>query len=139
MSIFPRTGWTLDHIGHAVENLDEAERFYVESLGFQVEAREISDTHLVRISFVRGADSLIELIAPLDGNATLQKFLARRGSGLHHLAYRVKSVSEELAALEAAGWPLIDRAPREGSRGLWVGFLHPRAAHGILLELCGER
>ena len=80
-------------------------------------------------------DTAIELICP-SGNAGLQRFLDKRGPGLHHICFEVDDLAASLAALKAAGVSLIDEAPRRGARGHWVAFLHPRATGGVLFELC---
>ena len=137
MQNIPRSGWTLDHVGHAVRDLRAAEQLYTQKLGFTEELRETLPQHLVETIFVRSGDALVELLSPLPGNSTLTKFLEKRGDGLHHLALRVDSVTAELNALAAAGFELIDHAPRIGARNLAVAFVHPRSCGGVLLELCG--
>ena len=133
-------GWLLDHIGHAVSNLEDAIAVYEQRAGFSVVEREELPDHLVRAAFLRGRGTeLIELIQPLPGNVTLAKFLERRGEGLHHLCYRVASVSVELERLRQLGVTLIDTVPRPGSRGMEIAFLHPKSFHGALIELCSPR
>ena len=135
--------WVLDHIGHAVNDLDAAIATYTERAGFALIEREELPEHLVGAAFLRGPSrtdhALIELIQPLEGNVTLARFLERRGEGLHHLCYSVVSVGSELERLRALGVTLIDSAPRAGSRGMDVAFLHPKSFHGALIELCSPR
>lgn len=138
------TEWVIDHIGHAVHDLDLAISTYTRSAGFALTEQEELAEHLVRAAFLRapGASEsapLIELIQPLPGNTTLSRFLERRGEGLHHLCYRVASVEHELKRLHALGVVLIDSSPRAGSRGQDVAFLHPKSFHGALIELCSPR
>ena len=131
--------WVLDHIGHVVTNLDESTRRYTELAGGVVELKEDISDQLVQVAFIRIGGSLIELIAPLAGNTNLQSFLKKRGEGLHHLCFKVNSVDAELGRLKTAGIEVIDANPRNGSRGLKVAFLHPRACSGVLIELCSEK
>ena len=132
------SAWQLDHIAHAVKDLDRARDFYQNTLGFTFEEEETLPEHQVRAVFLRSGDSLLELIQPLEGNQTLNKFLSERGPGLHHVCYRVSSVQVELARLEKLGVRLIDRVPRLGSRGFHVAFLHPKAADGVLIEIASK-
>ncbi|MFN8389764.1 MAG: methylmalonyl-CoA epimerase [Bdellovibrionota bacterium] len=133
-----RDKWKLDHIGHAVQDLTAATAFYTETLGFSVECRETLEEQRIDIVFCRMNDTLVELLAPLEGDKVLSSFLQKRGPGLHHICYRVASVSSELRSLSAAGVKLIDQEPRLGSRNLQVAFLHPSSCAGVLIELCGE-
>ena len=131
------SGWQLDHIGHAVKDIENALVSYQSRCGFVVVEREELPEQLVRVAFLRGQSSeLIELIQPLPGNQPLARFLERRGEGLHHLCYRVGSVTDELKRLAGLGVKLIDTAPRLGSRGLHIAFLHPNSFHGALIEIC---
>lgn len=128
--------WSIDHIGHAVKDLESAVQFYTTVLGFVEESRERVESHHVEVVFVQQADTCIELMAPLDGDVKLGKFLSSRGEGLHHICYRVDSVVDELERLSQAGVRLVDSAPRPGARGTEIAFLHPQSAHGVLIELC---
>jgi len=130
--------WSLDHVGHAVRDLPQALQYYQEILGFQVECRETLEKEGVEVVFLKLANTLIEIIAPLGGNRSLNSFLEKRGEGLHHICYRVPSVSSELQRLTTVGIRLVDDKPRQGSRGLYVAFVHPSSSHGILVELCSE-
>lgn len=126
--------WELDHIAHIVLNLDSAIAMYT-TLGFSLETREVLESHQVELAFVRGANSRIELIMPLAGNKALEKFLKKRGEGLHHIAFRVRHLRSTLQELESAGVELIDKTPRLGAEHCQVAFLHPRSFRGLLLEL----
>ena len=130
--------WTLDHVGHAAPSLEPVIELYTRHFGFQVECRETLAAESVDIVFLRLANTLIEVIAPLAGNKTLQKFLDTRGPGLHHVCYEVSSVNDELKRLESQGFVLIDQKARKGSRGMDVAFLHPRSCGGVLVELCSK-
>jgi len=130
--------WSLDHVGHAAQTLEPVIELYTRQFGFQVDCRETLADERVDIVFFRLANTLIEVIAPLEGNTTLQKFLDTRGPGLHHLCFEVPSVDDELKRLEAQGTVLIDRKARKGSRGMDVAFVHPRSCGGVLVELCSK-
>jgi methylmalonyl-CoA epimerase len=138
MEEFPRRHWKLDHIGHAVSDMEAALRLYVQTLGFSIEERETLTEQKIEVVFCRQENTLIELIAPLGGNSSITKFLKSRGPGLHHICFHVPSVQQELQALAAADFTLIDSRPRPGSRNLAVAFVHPHSCAGVLIELCGS-
>lgn len=135
-----RTNWKLDHIGHAVREIDKRIPFYRDVLGFVPRVREVVQEQGVDVLFLEGGGSVIELIAPIAGlsapNAALERFLAKRGEALHHLCFRVENLEAELGELAERGVRLIDEKPRTGSRNSLVAFLHPEAAGGVLIELC---
>jgi len=116
---------TIDHVGVAVESIDAALSVYRDALGMPLVHRETVSEQGVDAALLDIGDSHIELLQPLSPDTTVGKFLARRGAGLHHVAYRVASVEETLQALAAAGVKLIDERPRTGIRGSQVAFLHP--------------
>jgi len=128
--------WPLDHVGIAVNGLDEALNEYKKSFGFVLESREKIDSQGVEAAFIRLPNTLIELLAPLNETGTLSKFLQKRGPGLHHLCYRVDDLEKELARLTSIGVELIDKTPRPGAHHTRIAFLHPRSTGGVLTELC---
>lgn len=130
--------WTLDHIAHAVKNLDAAIATYKSTLGVEPSAREVISEQKVEVVFFDTHSGSIELLAPLPGNVTLRKFLDSRGEGLHHIAYKVLDISEELLRLESQGISCIDSKPRKGSRNTLIAFLHPKSFGGVLVELVEE-
>jgi methylmalonyl-CoA/ethylmalonyl-CoA epimerase len=125
----------IDHVGIAVEDIDAALALYGKTLGMPVVHRETISQQGVDAALLDVGDSHIELLQPLGPDTTVGKFLARRGPGLHHVAYRVASVEETLQALSAAGVRLIDERPRTGIRGSQVAFIHPSATGGVLTEI----
>ena len=131
--------WTIDHIGHVVEDLEEAVRFYTSVLGFTEECRERVESQHVEVVFVSRTGSCIELMTPLPGDVKLGKFLAKRGAGLHHVCYRVDSVVDEIERLTQAGVQPIDSSPRPGARNTEIAFFHPKSTHGVLIELCSYK
>lgn len=126
----------LDHIGHAVKSLSAGISRFQALFGATLELKEHLPEHAVEAAFLRYGDTSVELIAPLPGNTTLEKFLNRRGEGLHHICFEVDSVAEELKRLEAQGVRLIDSVPRPGARGTEIAFIHPQDLFGVLFELC---
>jgi methylmalonyl-CoA/ethylmalonyl-CoA epimerase len=125
----------IDHVGVAVESIDAALAVYRDALGMPLVHRETVSAQGVDAALLDVGDSHIELLQPLGPDTTVGKFLARRGPGLHHVAYRVASVEETLKALGAAGVRLIDEHPRTGIRGSQVAFLHPASTGGVLTEI----
>lgn len=125
------------HVGIAVRNLDAAvERYRL--LGLALDFVEDVPAAGVRVAFLNAGDMRVELLTPLTADTTVARFLEKRGEGLHHLAFRTADLVSELAQLEGQGFELVDRAPRPGAHGSRVAFLHPRSAHGVLIELVQE-
>ena len=125
----------IHHVGIAVADLDEAVETYRRLFGAELEGRgKIPGQRVEAASLVLG-ESRVELVAPLDGDSTVARFLARRGPGMHHLAYRVDDVQVALDSLAGEGARLIDAEPREGLFGLQVAFVHPDSVHGVLAEV----
>ncbi len=125
----------VDHVGIAVEDLDAALAFYRDVLGMPVVHRETLVDQGVEAVLLDVGDGHVELIAPLGADTGVAKFLARRGAGLHHVAYRVADIDSTLDTLAAAGVRLIDQRPRTGIRQSRVAFIHPSAATGVLTEI----
>ena len=125
----------IHHVGVAVADLDEAVQTYERLFGGRLEHRARVDDQGVEAASMRVGDSRVELLAPLGDDSPVGKFIAKRGPGMHHLAYEVDDVASALAELAAQGVELIDTVPREGLFGLEVAFLHPDSVHGILSEV----
>jgi len=125
----------IDHIGVAVEDLDAAIELYRTGLRLRLVHREVVEEQGVEAVLLDVGDSHVELLAPLRPDTPVGRFLARRGAGLHHVAYRVASIEETLEALRAAGTRLIDEQPRIGIRGSRVAFVHPASTGGVLTEI----
>ena len=125
----------IHHLGVAVRDLDEAVDTYERLFGAAVEHRaQVSDQGVEAAAMLVG-EGRVELLAPLGEETPVGKFLAKRGPGMHHVAYEVDDVRSELERLSAAGASLIDEEPRQGLSGLQVAFVHPDAAHGVLIEV----
>jgi methylmalonyl-CoA/ethylmalonyl-CoA epimerase len=124
----------LHHVGIVVADLDVAITSY-ESLGFGEADRFDIPEQGIRAAFFPLAFGSVELIQPTDPEGAIGRFMAKRGEGFHHVAYQVDDLVATLGVLAEAGVELIDRTPRIGGHGLWIAFLHPRAANGVLTEL----
>ncbi len=125
----------IHHLGVAVRDLDEAVDTYERLFGAEVEHRAQVDEQGVVAAAVLVGDGRVELLAPLGDETPVGRFLAKRGPGMHHVAYEVDDVQAELDRLSAAGAELIDAEPRQGLFGLQVAFVHPDAVHGVLTEV----
>ena len=122
------------HVSVAVHRLDDVLPFYCEVLGLPLRERRALPERGLNVAFVGVGESQIELLEPIDPEGTVARFLARRGAGLHHLCFEVDDLDAAIAALAERGIELIDRQPQPGAQGR-VAFLHPRAGHGVLIEL----
>ena len=121
------------HIGVAVADLDAALAFYRDVLGLTPHPPEVADgATIVSLPF---GESDVELLAPLEPDSPIAKFLAKRGPGIHHICYRVSDLDAALERCHAAGYQLVDERPRTGAGGRRIAFLHPKSTAGILLEL----
>ncbi|MDQ2684132.1 MAG: methylmalonyl-CoA epimerase [Chloroflexota bacterium] len=127
-------GSRLHHIGIVVADLDAAIATY-EALGFGEPDRFDIPEQGIRAAFFPLASGSVEIIQPTDPDGAIGRFMAKRGEGFHHVAYEVDDVDATLDRLAKDGVELIDRTHRIGGHGLWIGFLHPRAANGVLTEL----
>lgn len=128
----------IDHVAIAVHDLDAAVAYYSEAFGAEVAHRETVESDGVEEALVKVADSYIQLTAATRPDSPIAKFLERRGEGLHHVGYRVDDCTAALAAMIDAGATPIDTAPRPGSRGTTVAFVHPKGNLGTLVELVQE-
>jgi methylmalonyl-CoA/ethylmalonyl-CoA epimerase len=125
----------IHHLGVAVEDLDEAVETYRRVFGAELERRAVVDVQGVEAAAMRVGESRVELVAPLGDETYVGKFLAKRGPGMHHVAYEVADLQRELVDLAEQGVQLIDEEPHRGLFGLEVAFIHPDSAHGVLAEL----
>lgn len=125
----------IHHVGVAVSNLDDAVRTYERLFGGRVEHRARVEDQGVEAATIRVGDGRIELLAALGDDTPVGRFLAKRGPGMHHVAYEVEDVAAAAADLAAEGVELIDTEPRRGLFGLQVAFVHPESVHGVLSEV----
>jgi methylmalonyl-CoA epimerase len=125
----------IDHVGVAVEDLDAALALHEATYGMVVVHREVVEEQGVEAVLLDVGPNHVELLRPLGAESPVGRHLARRGAGLHHVAYRVADVDAALDSLRTRGVELIDQAPRTGIRASRVAFLHPRATGGVLTEI----
>ena len=125
----------IHHLGYAVEDLEAASRLYRERFGARLEEPEMVADQGVKAAMFRVGESRIELLEPTGPDTPVGKFLAKRGEGLHHVAFQVEDIEATLGELGRDGVELIDEEPRVGAGGTRMAFVHPRSVHGVLTEL----
>ena len=123
----------IHHVGIVVRNLDEAYKFYRDTLGLHVHKEAVVEDQGVKAALLTIGNSEIELLEPINANGGVAKFLEKRGEGLHHVCFETDNVERELADTKAKGIAVIDGTPRKGLAGM-ICFLHPKASHGVLIE-----
>ena len=128
----------LDHVGIAVTDLAAARALYEGVLGLEVSHEEVLEDQGVHELLLRTGDAFVQLVAPLSPDSPVGRFLASRGEGVHHVGYAVPDVAAAVAELRAQGFEVIDPAPRVGSGGTTIAFLHPKSMQGVLVELVEE-
>jgi len=129
----------IEHIGIAVLNLNDSISFYEKVFGLKCyNIEEVSDQKVKTAFFIIG-QTKIELLESTDPEGAIAKFIEKRGEGIHHIAFAVKNIKEQLKRAEIEGVRLIDTNPRKGAEGLDIAFLHPKSTGGVLIELCENR
>jgi methylmalonyl-CoA/ethylmalonyl-CoA epimerase len=128
----------IDHVAIAVSDLEAAIDYYRRAFGAEVEHREVVESDGVEEALLKVAESYVQLLTPTRPDSPVAKAIEKRGEGLHHIGYRVNDCAEALASMIAAGAKAIDQAPRPGSRGTTVAFIHPKGSFGTLIELVQE-
>lgn len=126
----------IDHIGIAVRSIEEALPFYKDILNLKYIGTEEVESQQVKVAFLSAGETKIELLEPMSLESPLEKFLQKKGEGIHHVAFGVDDLSARLADLKTRGIPLIDEVPREGAANSQIAFIHPKAATHVLVELC---
>ena len=126
----------IEHIGIAVNSLDESIKFYEEILGLKCYGIEEVDDQKVRTAFFQIGQTKIELLESTDAEGPIGMFIEKRGEGIHHIAFVAKNLKSSLDELKRKGIKLIDENPRKGAEGLNIAFIHPKAVFGVLTELC---
>ena len=129
----------IEHIGIAVTNLNEAISFYEKVLGLTCYNIEEVPDQKVRTAFFMVGQTKIELLESTDPEGPIGKFIARKGEGIHHIAFSVEKIEEQLIYAAEQGITLIDCKPRKGAEGLDIAFLHPKSTYGVLIELCENK
>jgi methylmalonyl-CoA/ethylmalonyl-CoA epimerase len=125
----------IDHVGVAVEDLDASIALYEKTYNMELVHREVVQEQGVEAVLLDVGENHVELLAPLGPDTPVGKFLAKKGPGIHHVAYQVEDIDAALASLKESGLRLIDETPRIGIRGSRVAFLHPAASGGVLTEI----
>ena len=129
----------IDHIGIAVNSIEESRKFYEEVLELECYKIEEVPDQKVRTAFFKVGEVKIELLEPTDPESPVAKFLEKKGQGIHHIAYSVQNVNEALMVSASRGVQLIDESSRKGADGMDIGFLHPKSAGGVLVEFCSDK
>ena len=128
----------IEHIGIAVNNLEESIKYYQNVLGLECYAVEEIKDQKVKTAFFMVGQTKIELLEATAEDSPIAKFIAKKGQGIHHLAFAVEDVNQALKDVEEKDIRLIDKISRKGAEGLEIGFLHPKSTHGVLTELCSK-
>lgn len=128
----------IDHVAIAVNDLEAAIAYYRDVFGATVDHREVVESDGVEEALLEVAESYVQLLTPTRPDSPVAKYLEKKGEGIHHIGYRVADCAAALQAVKDAGGRTIDDAPRPGSRGTTVAFVHPKAAFGTLIELVQE-
>ncbi|MFW5989724.1 MAG: methylmalonyl-CoA epimerase [Desulfosudaceae bacterium] len=126
----------IDHLGIAVNSIDEGKNFWTDVLGLEFEGTETVAAQKVTTAFLPVGESEVELLESTDPDGPVAKHIEKKGQGIQHVAFQVENLDEALAELKEKGVRLIDETPRDGAGGARIAFLHPRATSGVLVELC---
>ncbi len=126
----------IDHIGIAVKNIRESNEVYSRLLNASPYKEELVIAENVLTSFFRNGQTKIELVQSLDEHGAIARFIAKRGEGIHHIAWEVLDIHQEMRRLQEEGFQLIYDAPKRGADNKWVNFIHPKTANGVLTEIC---
>lgn len=130
---------SVDHIGIAVADLDEALKLYKETFGLKLQGTEVIEDQKVKVAFLPIGDTEIELLESTDPEGPIARFIEKRGQGIQHIALRVDDIDAALDTMRTKGIRLIDEKPRYGAGGARIAFLHPKATGGVLIELCERK
>lgn len=128
----------IEHVGIAVNNLDESIQYYENVLGLKCYAIEEVADQKVKTAFFMVGETKIELLESTSEEGPISKFIEKKGAGIHHIAFAVNNATEALKTAEQKGIKLIDNKSRKGAEGLNIGFLHPKSTQGVLTELCSK-
>ncbi|MEH6658730.1 methylmalonyl-CoA epimerase [Leeuwenhoekiella marinoflava] len=129
----------IEHIGIAVKSLKDSNLMYEKLLGVKPYKIEEVASEGVNTSFFEMGESKVELLEAITETSAIAKFLEKHGPGIHHIAYAVDDIKQELQRLKSEGFELINEEPKKGADNKWVAFLHPKSTAGVLIELCQER
>jgi len=129
----------IEHIGIAVKSLDESIPFYEKVFGLKCYNIEEVKDQKVKTAFFMVGQTKIELLETTDSEGPIGKFIEKKGEGIHHIAFAVKGIEDQLKRMEEQGVTLIDKTPRRGAEGLSIAFLHPKSTFGVLTEFCEDK
>ncbi|HCJ57582.1 methylmalonyl-CoA epimerase [Lutispora sp.] len=129
----------VDHIGIAVNNLEESVKFYENILGLKLQGVETVEEQKVKVAFLPVGDTEIELLEATTPDSPIAKFIENKGQGVQHIAFRVDDLEKALEEMKKLGIRLIDEKPRYGAGGARIAFLHPKSTNGVLVELCERK
>jgi len=129
----------IDHLGVAVNSIDEGKNFWTQILGLSFEGTETVGAQKVTRAFLPVGESEVELLESTDSDGPIAKFISKKGEGIQHVAFRVENIEEALKELKEKGIRLVDEKPRKGAGGALIAFLHPKATNGVLVELCERK
>lgn len=129
----------VDHIGIAVKSLEDTLPFYTEVLQLPLLAIEEVLSQQVKVAFLQAGETKLELLEPMSADSAIAKFIEKRGEGIHHVALGVESIEERIEEMKVKGIRMIDETSRPGADGADIAFMHPKAAHGVLVELCEKK
>lgn len=129
----------IEHVGIAVKDLKVSEPIFEKLLNGKIYKRETVESENVITSFLRNGPNKIELVQSLSSESPIQKFIEKRGEGVHHIAFAVSDIEAEMARLKGEGFQLLSDEPKVGADNKLICFVHPKSANGILIELCQER
>ena len=129
----------IEHIGIAVNNIEESLKYYEGVLGLKCYAVEEVKEQKVKTAFLQIGETKIELLEATSNDSPIAKFIAKRGEGVHHMAFAVNGIVENLVEAKKNGVRLIDETPRKGAEGLDIAFLHPKSTGGVLTEFCEKK
>lgn len=129
----------ISHIGIAVENIDKVLPFYTDTLGLEMEGVETVESEAVKVAFLKIGESRFELLEPLDETSPIKQFIDKKGEGIHHIALDVDNIERRLDMFKSQGIPLINEESKQGAHNSQIAFIHPKAANGVLYELCQQQ
>ncbi|MBK9108814.1 MAG: methylmalonyl-CoA epimerase [Saprospiraceae bacterium] len=128
----------IEHIGIAVKSIEEANLIYERLLGKAPYKQEWVESEQVKTSFFKQGNNKIELLEAASPESAIAKFIEKKGEGIHHIAFDVDNIIEEMNRLKELGFQLINEKPKKGADNKWVCFIHPKSANGVLIELCQQ-
>lgn len=129
----------IEHLGIAVENIDDSRKVFETLLGQQAYKEEVVESEFVKTLFFEVGESKIELLEATDPNSAIAKYLTKNKQGFHHVAFEVDDIDKELKRLQSEGFELIHQTPKDGADNKLIAFLHPKSTAGLLVELCQEK